>query len=41
VPVPDLIIAFCGLRAGAAVVTTDLHFRLVPDLTVLAEIEAV
>jgi predicted nucleic acid-binding protein len=37
-PVPDLLIATCGLRAGAAVVTRDPHFRLVPDLKVLAEI---
>lgn len=37
-PVPDLIIAACGLRAGAAVVTTDPHFELVPDLQVVAEI---
>ncbi len=40
VPVPDVLIASCGLRAGAAVVTTDPHFRLVPDLLVLAEIAA-
>lgn len=39
-PVSDLLIATCGLRAGAAVVTTDPHFRLVPDLKVLAEIAA-
>jgi predicted nucleic acid-binding protein len=39
-PVPDLLIAACGLRAGASVVTTDPHFRLVPDLTVLAAIAA-
>jgi predicted nucleic acid-binding protein len=37
-PVFDLLIASCGLRARAAVVTTDPHFRLVPDLLVLAEI---
>jgi predicted nucleic acid-binding protein len=37
-PVPDLLIASCGLRARAAVVTTDPHFRLVPDLQVLSEI---
>ena len=36
-PVPDLLIASCGLRAGAAVVTTDPHFKLVPDLKVLSE----
>jgi predicted nucleic acid-binding protein len=35
-PVPDLLIASCGLRAGAAVVTTDPHFQLVPDLKVLS-----
>jgi predicted nucleic acid-binding protein len=37
-PTPALIIASCGIRAGTAVVTTDPHFGLVPDLTVLAEI---
>jgi predicted nucleic acid-binding protein len=36
-PVPDLLIASCGLHAGAAVVTTDPHFRLVPSLVVLSE----
>jgi predicted nucleic acid-binding protein len=35
-PVPDLLIASCGLRAGAAVVTTDPHIQLVPDLKVLS-----
>jgi predicted nucleic acid-binding protein len=39
-PVPDLLIAACGMRAGASVVTTDPHFRLVPDLKVLDEIAA-
>jgi predicted nucleic acid-binding protein len=37
-PVHDLLIATCGLRARASVVTTDPHFRLVPDLKVLAAI---
>jgi predicted nucleic acid-binding protein len=37
-PVPDVLIASCGLRAGAAVATTDPHFKLVPDLQVVAGI---
>jgi predicted nucleic acid-binding protein len=37
-PVPDLLIASCALRARAAVVTADPHFRLVPDLSVLGEV---
>ena len=36
-PVPDLLIASCALRARAAVVTADPHFRLVPELSVLGE----
>ncbi len=35
-PIPDLLIASCCLRAGAAVVTTDPHFQLVPGLKVLS-----
>jgi predicted nucleic acid-binding protein len=35
-PIPDLRIASCSLRAGGAVVTTDPHFRLVPGLKVLS-----
>ena len=34
-PVTDLLIASCALRAGATVVSTDEHFRRVPELTVL------
>jgi predicted nucleic acid-binding protein len=34
-PVPDLAIASCALRAGAVVVSRDPHFRLIPDLAVL------
>jgi predicted nucleic acid-binding protein len=33
-PIPDLLIASCALRAGAAVVTRDPHFQLVPGLRV-------
>ena len=39
-PVTDVIIASCGLRAGATVVTMDPHFRLVSGLRVVAEIKA-
>lgn len=31
-PLTDLIIAVCALRAGAAVLTNDRHFDLVPRL---------
>ncbi len=34
-PVPDLAIASCALRAGAVVVSRDPHFRQIPDLVVL------
>jgi len=34
-PLPDLIIAACALRADAAVLTNDQHFHAVPDLTVI------
>jgi predicted nucleic acid-binding protein len=35
-PIPDVLIASCALRAGAAVATTDPYFRLVPGLRVTA-----
>jgi predicted nucleic acid-binding protein len=35
-PLADLIIASCALHAGAAVVTHDRHFELIPNLA-LAE----
>ncbi len=31
-PLADLIIAVCALRAGAAVLTNDKHFALIPQL---------
>jgi predicted nucleic acid-binding protein len=34
-PVPDLAIASCALRAQAVVVSRDPHFRMIPDLSVL------
>lgn len=34
-PVPDVAIAACALRAGAVVVSRDPHFRQIPDLAVL------
>ncbi len=37
-PLTDLIIAACALWAGAAVITSDEHFRRVPGLEVLAEV---
>jgi predicted nucleic acid-binding protein len=33
-PVPDLAIASCALRARAVVVSRDPHFQLIPDLEV-------
>jgi predicted nucleic acid-binding protein len=39
-PIPDVVIAACALRAGAAVATTDPHFRLVPGLKVTATLAA-
>ena len=35
-PLTDLIIAACALHAGAAVVTLDRHFSMVPDLPLVA-----
>jgi predicted nucleic acid-binding protein len=34
-PVPELAIASCALRAGAVVVSTDPHFHQVPNLSIL------
>ncbi len=31
-PLPDLIIAVCTLRAGAALLTNDAHFAMIPQL---------
>ncbi len=31
-PLPDLIIAVCALHAGAALLTNDKHFSLIPQL---------
>jgi predicted nucleic acid-binding protein len=39
-PIPDHVIAACALRAGAAVVTTDPHFRHFPGLVVLNDLPA-
>lgn len=36
IPGPDLVIAACALRAGAAVMTSDAHFSRVPGLAVIA-----
>lgn len=40
VPLTDLMIAGCALRSGATVVTSDRHFRKVPDLAVLSALPA-
>lgn len=37
-PLTDLVIASCALRAGAMVVTPDPHFREVPGLSVRDEL---
>ncbi|HEY5037211.1 MAG TPA: PIN domain-containing protein [Chthoniobacterales bacterium] len=31
-PLTDLVIAVCALRAGASVLTSDAHFALIPQL---------
>jgi len=38
-PLPDVIIGCCARRIGAAVLTTDAHFRLIPGLDVIARPE--
>ncbi|MBI3886114.1 MAG: PIN domain-containing protein [Opitutae bacterium] len=38
-PAPDLLIAACALQANAAVLTTDLHFKQIPGLRVLARLD--
>ena len=39
-PVTDLVIAACAMRAGATIVSTDSHFRSIPDLRVLGTLPA-
>ncbi|MDB6080423.1 MAG: VapC toxin family domain ribonuclease [Akkermansiaceae bacterium] len=34
-PLQDIVIACCALRAGAAVMTRDKHFQAIPDLRVI------
>jgi tRNA(fMet)-specific endonuclease VapC len=34
-PLQDIVIASCALRAGAAVMTRDKHFREIPNLRVI------
>jgi predicted nucleic acid-binding protein len=34
-PLQDIVIACCALRAGAVVATRDKHFREIPDLRVI------
>jgi len=38
IPTPDLLIAACALQAGAAVLTTDAHFREIPRLRILEKL---
>ncbi len=38
-PAPNLLIAACALQANAAVLTTDVHFRLIPGLRVLTRLD--
>lgn len=35
IPATDLLIATCALQTGAAVLTRDAHFRMIPGLEVL------
>jgi predicted nucleic acid-binding protein len=35
-PLQDIVIACCALRAGASVMTRDKHFSQIPDLRVIA-----
>jgi hypothetical protein len=37
-PLSDLIIATCAKRAGATVITEDLHFRQIPGLKLRADL---
>jgi predicted nucleic acid-binding protein len=37
-PVSDLLIAACARRAGATVITEDLHFRQIPGLKLRADL---
>jgi predicted nucleic acid-binding protein len=37
-PISDLIVAGCALRAGATVVSQDPHFGRIPGLTVRADL---
>ena len=38
-PAQDLVIAACALQANAAVLTADAHFRSIPGLTVLPQLD--
>ena len=38
-PAPDLLIAACALQVKAAVLTTDIHFRQIPGLRVLTQLD--
>lgn len=35
IPLTDIVIAACALEEGAAVLTNDRHFELVPGLRVI------
>jgi len=38
-PLPDVVIACCAMRAGAVVLTYDHHFQLIPDVRVTDHID--
>ncbi len=40
IPATDILIAATALQAGAAVLTSDAHFRHVPGLEVIGRLEA-
>ncbi len=33
-PLTDLVIACCAMRAGATVISSDEHFKQIPDLAI-------
>jgi len=38
-PAPDLLIAACAIQVNAAVLATDIHFRQIPRLRVLTQLD--
>lgn len=41
IPLPDAVIACCAQRIGAAVLTFDRHFREIPGLAVVSDLNAI